>query len=113
VFPPETNLRLIRQPERITGAGIGDNAAGLAALLGLVWLLRERGILLMIGSGAALVALIEATFRTSADSLDMAIVLFFLFKNALGILSLGPLGFGMTLCSLIGMRSGWASILSQ
>jgi tripeptide aminopeptidase len=42
VFPPETDLRLKRQAERLCGPGIGDNSIGVAALLGLVWLLRQR-----------------------------------------------------------------------
>ncbi len=46
VFPPETNLSVTRTPGRIAGPGIGDNSMGVAALFGLVWLLRERGITL-------------------------------------------------------------------
>jgi tripeptide aminopeptidase len=42
VFPPGTSLLLQRQPDRLTGPGIGDNSIGLAGLLGLVWMLRER-----------------------------------------------------------------------
>lgn len=44
VFPAETDLRVSRQPERITGPGIGDNAIAIAGLLGLVWFLRARDI---------------------------------------------------------------------
>lgn len=44
VFPLETNLSISRSAGQITGPGIGDNSLGVAALLGLVWLLRERGI---------------------------------------------------------------------
>jgi acetylornithine deacetylase/succinyl-diaminopimelate desuccinylase-like protein len=44
VFPPETNLRLTRDSKRVHGPGIGDNSMGVAALIGLVWLLRERGV---------------------------------------------------------------------
>jgi tripeptide aminopeptidase len=44
VFPEDTDLRHFREAGRIAGAGIGDNATGLAGLLGLVWLLRERKI---------------------------------------------------------------------
>jgi len=33
----------IRETDRIVGPGIGDNALGVAALLGLIWMLRERG----------------------------------------------------------------------
>jgi len=40
-------------------------------------------------------------------------MLIYLLENALGILSLGLLGFGMTLGSLIGMRDVWTSILSR
>jgi tripeptide aminopeptidase len=42
VFPPKTNLQLQRQPDRLAGPGIGDNSTGLAGLMGLVWMLRER-----------------------------------------------------------------------
>jgi len=44
VFPLETNLRVIRQPKIIYGPGIGDNSLGVAALFGLLWMLRERNI---------------------------------------------------------------------
>jgi len=40
VFPLETNLQIVQSPERVAGAGIGDNSLGLAGLLGLVWLLK-------------------------------------------------------------------------
>ncbi|MEW6028526.1 MAG: M20/M25/M40 family metallo-hydrolase [Chloroflexota bacterium] len=44
VFPPETNLRVTRDAQRIHGPGIGDNSMGVAALFGLAWLLRERKV---------------------------------------------------------------------
>lgn len=44
VFPADTNLRITRQPQRIYGPGLGDNSLGVAALFGLLWLLRERNI---------------------------------------------------------------------
>jgi acetylornithine deacetylase/succinyl-diaminopimelate desuccinylase-like protein len=40
VFSAETPLTARQTAERITGPGIGDNATGLAALLGLVWALE-------------------------------------------------------------------------
>ncbi|MGC8856366.1 MAG: M20/M25/M40 family metallo-hydrolase [Anaerolineae bacterium] len=46
VFPAETLLQVRREANRIYGPGIGDNSLGVAALLGLVWLLRERGVAL-------------------------------------------------------------------
>lgn len=46
VFPVEADLRVKRESERIAGPGIGDNSLGVAGLLGLAWLLRERGICL-------------------------------------------------------------------
>lgn len=46
VFPPETDLSVTWAPGRIAGPGIGDNSMGVAALFGLVWLLRERHITL-------------------------------------------------------------------
>jgi acetylornithine deacetylase/succinyl-diaminopimelate desuccinylase-like protein len=42
VFPIGTDLKIFREPERICGAGIGDNSLGVAGLFGLVWALRER-----------------------------------------------------------------------
>jgi tripeptide aminopeptidase len=44
VFPMDTNLRVHREVDRVFGAGIGDNALGVAGLFGLVWLLSERDI---------------------------------------------------------------------
>jgi tripeptide aminopeptidase len=44
VFSREVNLKIIRQPSRIQGAGIGDNSLGVAGLFGLAWALRERSI---------------------------------------------------------------------
>jgi len=44
VFPENFPLTLERQPERITGPGIGDNSLGVAALLHIPRLLRENGI---------------------------------------------------------------------
>lgn len=44
VFPRGTDLRLRRDAERIHGPGIGDNSMGVAALLGLAWTLRARGV---------------------------------------------------------------------
>jgi len=46
IFPPEVSLEVKREPDRILGPGIGDNALGLAALFGLVWFLRERKVTL-------------------------------------------------------------------
>ena len=42
VFPLETDLTTSRKKGRIIGPGIGDNSLGVAALFGLLWLLRER-----------------------------------------------------------------------
>jgi tripeptide aminopeptidase len=44
VFPFETNLTVQKHKDRISGPGIGDNSLGVAALLGLVWMLRKRKI---------------------------------------------------------------------
>jgi tripeptide aminopeptidase len=44
VFPQDTNLKFSRTKDRIYGAGIGDNSAGVAGLFGLLWLLKERGV---------------------------------------------------------------------
>ena len=43
VFPIETDLTVSFKRDRVIGPGIGDNSLGVASLLGLVKLLRERG----------------------------------------------------------------------
>ena len=42
VFPRQTNLDVKREGEKIFGPGLGDNSLGVAALFGLLWMLRER-----------------------------------------------------------------------
>ncbi len=42
VFPAETNLHITREADRISGPGVGDNSLGVAALLGLLWRVREE-----------------------------------------------------------------------
>ncbi|UCD42112.1 MAG: M20/M25/M40 family metallo-hydrolase, partial [Chloroflexota bacterium] len=37
VFPPDTDLDLRLGTDKISGPGIGDNAIGLAGLIGLLW----------------------------------------------------------------------------
>jgi tripeptide aminopeptidase len=44
VFPIETSLRVSRGSDLIHGPGLGDNSLGVAALFGLFWSLRERGV---------------------------------------------------------------------
>lgn len=44
VFPMETDLRLARDPKRLAGPGIGDNALGIAGMIALTRMLRERQI---------------------------------------------------------------------
>ncbi|MDQ3005965.1 MAG: M20/M25/M40 family metallo-hydrolase [Chloroflexota bacterium] len=44
VFPGETNLQVRREDGKVYGPGIGDNSLGVAALFGLIWMLRERNI---------------------------------------------------------------------
>ncbi len=44
VFPRQTSLHATREEARIYGPGIGDNSLGVAALFGLLWLLRERDV---------------------------------------------------------------------
>lgn len=46
VFPLDANLRVQRESDRVYGAGIGDNALGVAALFGLGWLLKEGNLTL-------------------------------------------------------------------
>jgi len=42
VFPATTSMDVTRESERIYGPGIGDNSLGVAALFGLLWMLRGR-----------------------------------------------------------------------
>ena len=42
VFPSNTDLTVTRSPGQIHGPGLGDNSLGVAALFGLLWMLRER-----------------------------------------------------------------------
>ena len=46
VFPPSINLQIKKEAERVVAPGIGDNSLGVAALFGILWSLRKRGILL-------------------------------------------------------------------
>ncbi len=46
VFPKNAVQASVRAPDRIQGPGIGDNSLGVAALLGLLWLVRERQVTL-------------------------------------------------------------------
>ena len=41
VFPLDTDLRIAREPGQIHGPGLGDNSLGVAALFGLLWMLRD------------------------------------------------------------------------
>ncbi len=42
VFPLEMDLKVRREAEKVYGIGIGDNSLGVAGLVGLIWMLRER-----------------------------------------------------------------------
>lgn len=44
VFPAETDLRPRHEAARLYGPGLGDNALGIAALFGLIWMLRQRRV---------------------------------------------------------------------
>jgi tripeptide aminopeptidase len=44
VFPKNTELHSTREEDRIYGPGIGDNSLGVAALLGLLWMIRQQKI---------------------------------------------------------------------
>jgi len=47
VFPLDMDLGIKREDNRVYGIGIGDNSLGVAALFGLLWMLREQEIKLM------------------------------------------------------------------
>ena len=42
VFPLDMDLSVKREDDKVFGIGIGDNSLGVAALFGLIWMLRER-----------------------------------------------------------------------
>ncbi|MBK9925659.1 MAG: M20/M25/M40 family metallo-hydrolase [Anaerolineales bacterium] len=42
VFPLDMDLIVRREEGKVFGIGIGDNSLGVAALVGLLWMLRER-----------------------------------------------------------------------
>ena len=42
VFPFEMDLSVKREADQVYGIGIGDNSVGVAALIGLIWMLREQ-----------------------------------------------------------------------
>lgn len=42
VFPIEMDLSIKHEDGKVYGIGIGDNSLGVAALFGLLWMLRER-----------------------------------------------------------------------
>jgi len=44
VFPLDTNLSVEKIPDKVAGPGIGDNSVGLAGLIGLLWMIREKNI---------------------------------------------------------------------
>jgi acetylornithine deacetylase/succinyl-diaminopimelate desuccinylase-like protein len=44
VFPPNVDLHMEREPDRIQAPGIGDNSLGVAALFGLLWRLRQHNL---------------------------------------------------------------------
>jgi len=44
VFPLDMDLSVRREEGKVYGIGIGDNSMGVAALVGLIWMLRERNL---------------------------------------------------------------------
>jgi acetylornithine deacetylase/succinyl-diaminopimelate desuccinylase-like protein len=44
VFPTSVDLTIHNEGERIYGPGLGDNSLGIAGLLGLTWMLRDRRV---------------------------------------------------------------------
>lgn len=46
VFQTGINLQIKREADRVYGPGLGDNSIGVAALIGLVWMLREKEMML-------------------------------------------------------------------
>jgi tripeptide aminopeptidase len=47
VFPLDMDLSVRHEEGKVFGIGIGDNSLGVAALFGLIWMLREREPLLL------------------------------------------------------------------
>jgi acetylornithine deacetylase/succinyl-diaminopimelate desuccinylase-like protein len=46
VFPITTNLQANEEMKKIKGPGIGDNSLGVAGLFGILWGIRQHGIIL-------------------------------------------------------------------
>ena len=44
VFPFDMDLTIKREDDKVYGIGIGDNSLGVAALFGLIWMLREQKV---------------------------------------------------------------------
>jgi len=44
VFPLEMDLSVTRENDKVFGIGIGDNSLGVAALFGILWMLRDKNI---------------------------------------------------------------------
>jgi len=44
VFPFDMDLSVKRKDDKVYGIGIGDNSLGVAALFGLIWMLREQKV---------------------------------------------------------------------
>ena len=44
VFPLDMDLKVKREADKVYGIGIGDNSLGVAGLVGLLWMIRERRI---------------------------------------------------------------------
>ena len=42
VFPFDMDLEVKREDDKVYGIGIGDNSMGVAALVGLIWMLKEQ-----------------------------------------------------------------------
>jgi len=42
VFPLDMDLKVRREVDKVYGIGIGDNSLGVAGLVGLIWMMRER-----------------------------------------------------------------------
>ena len=42
VFPLDMDLKVRRENGKVYGIGIGDNSIGVAALVGLIWMLKEQ-----------------------------------------------------------------------
>jgi tripeptide aminopeptidase len=100
VFAAGPADRPLRQAGRIQGAGIGDNSLGVAALFGLIWMLRER----QTGRGADLWLVANACEEGLGDLRGMKAVVARFGKSVRAYLVLEGMALGQVYHRAVGVR---------